>query len=138
MSIREQQKKIRENRDIPIFHACNLTHMDTEYKKKKICTITIISMFNLMINSYLVCYEKSQAIDKYILFVWLQHTTLVDPSYLIHSSKSLKGAERSKKPCLVSFSRYIIEVKLYIYMYIESCHASSIVNRMIHICIWQW
>ncbi len=49
-------KRTERNRDITIFQACNLTHMDTKYKKKKICTI--ISMFNLMITSYWYVMKK--------------------------------------------------------------------------------
>jgi hypothetical protein len=59
--------------------------------------------------------KKVKAIDKYIFFSFDWNIPpLSSLVYLIHSSKSLKGAERSKSPCLVSFSRYIMGETIHI------------------------
>lgn len=107
---------------------------NTKREKKKL--FLRLYLFNLMINSQRYVREKSQAINKYvcILVSWLKHTILVNPSYLFHWSKSLKGAERLKSPCLVSFSRYIMGTNLHITLYCSVMHHQQSRVFVAHAC----
>lgn len=87
----------------------------------------------------MVCYETSQTIDKYIyIYIFISFDWNISPLSTHHilftHQNPWKVVNDQKEPCLVSFSRCIMEVKLFVR--VEQCHASSTINRMRYMYVY--